>query len=450
MQQMQKQLLAAQFKIDIAKRELTVHNKNVQQNEEVMNFFKNKFTNLGLYQYLSNNLTRLYRDAYNLAFDMALQAEQGYQFETDDDNFYISTDNWQYDRAGLLAGERLTLQLHSLEKAYIENNKRTYEINQSVSLALLNPQALLQLKESGACTFIIPEIAYDIAYPGQFKRIIKSVRVTIPCIAGPYINISAKLTLTDSWVRTKEKLNTNPLKLSENSEDELKMVKNISISTSSAQNDGGLFDLNFRDERYLPFEGAGAVSSWKLELPATLRSFNYDTISDVIFHISYTANDDAVFRTTVENNIMASLSTYAAANGLMRIFSTRHEFPNEWYQFLHPATTTDDQVLSLNFSTDRFPFFVQNKNIKITSLELAADSSLSSINGLTLLPAPTPNSPQNLTLDNKFGALLHVSMNYTTSNGIPNIWKIINPVANPRITPDQINDAFVILHYMIS
>ena len=308
MQQMQKQLLAAQFKIDIAKRELTVHNKNVQQNEEVMNFFKNKFTNLGLYQYLSNNLTRLYRDAYNLAFDMALQAEQGYQFETDDDNFYISTDNWQYDRAGLLAGERLTLQLHSLEKAYIENNKRTYEINQSVSLALLNPPALLQLKESGACTFIIPEIAYDIAYPGQFKRIIKSVRVTIPCIAGPYINISAKLTLTDSWVRTKEKLNTNPLKLSENSEDELKMVKNISISTSSAQNDGGLFDLNFRDERYLPFEGAGAVSSWKLELPATLRSFNYDTISDVIFHISYTANDDAVFRTTVENNIMASLS----------------------------------------------------------------------------------------------------------------------------------------------
>jgi hypothetical protein len=57
-----------------------------------------------------------------------------------------------------------------------------------------------------------------------------------------------------------------------------------------------VFLINFRDERYLPFEGAGAVSSWKLELPATIRSFNYDTISDVIFHISYTAKDDAVFR----------------------------------------------------------------------------------------------------------------------------------------------------------
>jgi hypothetical protein len=27
-----------------------------------------------------------------------------------------------------------------------------------------------------------------------------------------------------------------------------------------------MFELNFRDERYLPFEGAGAISTWQLEL----------------------------------------------------------------------------------------------------------------------------------------------------------------------------------------
>ena len=42
-----------------------------------------------------------------------------------------------------------------------------------------------------------------------------------------------------------------------------------SIATSHAQNDSGLFELNFRDERYLPFEGAGAVSEWRIELPRT-------------------------------------------------------------------------------------------------------------------------------------------------------------------------------------
>jgi hypothetical protein len=40
-----------------------------------------------------------------------------------------------------------------------------------------------------------------------------------------------------------------------------------SIVTSGASNDSGLFETNLRDERFLPFEGAGAVSTWQLDLP---------------------------------------------------------------------------------------------------------------------------------------------------------------------------------------
>ena len=39
------------------------------------------------------------------------------------------------------------------------------------------------------------------------------------------------------------------------------------IATSCGQNDSGLFELNFRDQRYLPFEYMGAVSRWRIELP---------------------------------------------------------------------------------------------------------------------------------------------------------------------------------------
>src|SRR6185437_10317181 len=51
------------------------------------------------------------------------------------------------------------------------------------------------------------------------------------------------------------------------------------IATSSGQNDAGLFELNFRDERYLPFERSGAVSRWRFGLPADFRPFDYHTIS---------------------------------------------------------------------------------------------------------------------------------------------------------------------------
>ena len=48
-------------------------------------------------------------------------------------------------------------------------------MTQSFSLALLDPGALLTFRETGSCEFTIPEILFDLAYPGQYKRIIKSV-----------------------------------------------------------------------------------------------------------------------------------------------------------------------------------------------------------------------------------------------------------------------------------
>ena len=63
------------------------------------------------------------------------------------------------------------------------------------------------------------------------------------------------------------------------------------IATSTGQNDTGLFELNFRDERYLPFEYAGAVGRWRIELPIETNAFDIDTMSDLIFQLSYTARE---------------------------------------------------------------------------------------------------------------------------------------------------------------
>ena len=39
------------------------------------------------------------------------------------------------------------------------------------------------------------------------------------------------------------------------------------VALSQGINDSGLFQLNFNDERYLPFEGTGVESTWKLAFP---------------------------------------------------------------------------------------------------------------------------------------------------------------------------------------
>jgi hypothetical protein len=356
------QCLAAEIRQFIAEKDLEMHEMNIEQAEELDEFYKNKFTNLGLYNYLATSLNRLYREAYNMAYDMSRMAEKAYQFERDDDHMYIFADNWQYDRAGLLAGERLILQLHRMEKTYLENDVRDFEITQSFSMALLNPQALFDLKQKGICEFTVPEIAFDMFYPGQYKRLIKSVRLSIPCVVGPYTNISATLTLTGSKLRRDDKI-IDPLPEMDN----LAVAQNTSISTSSAQNDAGIFDLNFRDERYLPFEGAGAISTWELILPDKLRPFNYDTISDVIIHISYTAKYDREFRRQVEKKIEGILTTFATDNGLYRLLSMKHEFPNSLYKLL---STGGVQSAEFELTKEHFPYFLSNKELSLIQIKV--------------------------------------------------------------------------------
>ena len=354
--QVEQQILAAEMRVQIAERDLEVHEKNIEQSEEVYAFYKDKFTNLGLYQFMAKELLRLYREAYQMAYNMARLAESAYRFETDDDTLLISGDNWSADKSGLLAGEKLLLQLQQLEQSYLEKNVRRPEITQSFSLAMIDPSELIKLRQSGSCAFKIPQIAFEMFYPGQYKRLIKSVRLSMPCIVGPYTNVSARLSLTKGEVEIE----------SGGKLENWDYGKNTSLYASSAANDAGMFDFNFRDERYLPFEGAGAISEWQLDLPSQIRAFNYDTISDVILHISYTAREGD--REEAENKLAATLTSYAQEIGMFKLISLKNQFPQP-FQLLNPPERV---APSASFATEsgHFPYFLNKENLSLNELTI--------------------------------------------------------------------------------
>ncbi len=354
---MAEQLKASEITMAMAEYDLDLHTTNIEQYKELYDFYTQKFSNLQHYTFQIQQLQKLYRMAFNLANDFALKAQQAFEFErfgTTYNTNFINTDNWNADKLGLLAGERLMLQLHQLEKEYIDTDKRKIEITQHFSMLQLAPDKLLELKTTGECVdFKIPEAAFDLIYPGYFRRIIKSVRVTIPCIVGPYTNIGATLTLGNNKIRKEV-----------NSALAVYDFKGCAmIATSNAQNDGGQFELNFRDERYLPFEGAGAIGSWTLSLPKAKQAFDYNSISDVVFHVSYTADYDGVFKGTVESTLIAELNKIHGT-GIIRAFSLRHDFPNEWH-ILSMATNNADILLDLK--KEHFPYFTNIDDI--TSVE---------------------------------------------------------------------------------
>jgi hypothetical protein len=145
-----------------------------------------------------------------------------------------------------------------------------------------------------------------------------------------------------------------------------------SIATSTAQNDPGLFELNFRDERYLPFEGAGVISRWRLELPTKVRQFDYDTISDVVMHLSYTARDAGGTlkegaEAAIGDGLNKILKTIAADDtGLVRVFSLRREFPDVFHRLLTNPSAAGEPLQIL---PEHFPFLLRSTRPALTFLE---------------------------------------------------------------------------------
>ena len=110
--------------------------------------------------------------------------------------------------------------------------------------------------------------------------------------------------------------------------------------TSNAQNDSGLFETNLREERYLPFEGSGAISEWHIQLPNDFRQFDYDNIPDVVLHLRYTTREGGShLRNQAANELNEALNEFLRSegqHGLALPISLRHEFPSVWHRFLNP------------------------------------------------------------------------------------------------------------------
>ncbi len=369
LKQIDKQITAQQIRIDIANKEINNHQKQIDNANEVEEFLKNKYTNEELYIWMKGSLKTLYRQVYNLAYDLAKKAEKTYCFERGVSNAnFIQSGYFDAGREGLLAGEQLYVGLKQLEAAYQDKRGYDYEITKHVSLRQLDPFALLQLKASNKCNFDIPEVLFDMDLPGHYKRRIKSVSISIPCIAGPYTSVNATLRLMNNKFRNSAIAANYPEKTDET--DERFVTYNIpitAIATSSAQNDSGMFELNFKDERYLPFEGAGVISGWNLELPGT-KQFDYDTISDVVLHVKYVASEGGEnLKSAARNTVVNQLNNIRQQfneTGLHIPFSLKHDMPNEWNLLVKNG------IAEITICKSRSPYMAQAISNLSTSLIL--------------------------------------------------------------------------------
>jgi len=371
------QIAAAEFRVAIAQDDQSNFDLQIQNAQAVESYLSSKYTNAQLYGWMTNQISNLYLQSYKMAYDLATRAEAGYRFERGlATSNYIQFGYWDSLKKGLLAGEGLYADLKRLEIAYLETDVREYEISKSISLILFDPWALINLKETGQCVVNLPEAFFDMDYPGHYFRRIKTVSLTIPCVTGPYTNVNCTLTLQNSKIR----VDASPSDYSSDAHFITSYAVTQSIATSTAQNDSGLFEVNFRDERYLPFEGAGLVSTWQIDMPTDCNTFDFSTITDVVINVRYTARyggdqlrESARKAAKIPPRPQQSFSGRTALPdqiNLQRLFSLKHEYPTEWYRFVNPLKSDDGQIMEFVLDSMRFPFQHRGKKISVAQVEI--------------------------------------------------------------------------------
>jgi hypothetical protein len=394
--QLYKQLRAAEIREHLAKREYENHKKQIAQAKDIEDFLTNekrKKTTEDFYLWMKREAQGLHSRCFQFAYDVAKKAERSFRHELGDETATFIQMGYLGGRDGLFAGEKLYLDLKRLDMAYAELNQREYELTKHISLREWYPLALESLRRTGSCSIELAEQIFDLDCPGHYYRRIKSVAVSIPSVTGPYTSVNCNLRLEESKIRKKPTSLGGKWYPDDPSADERFDSfggSSDSIVTSSSQNDTGMFETNLRDERYLPFEGSGVISKWTLELLGKPRSFDYDTIADVVLTVRYTSRAGAPAAT-----VSSEAEAWLKANAV-RLISMRHEFPSEWARFQKTQLTAGQKAaLSFELKEEHFPFrmremFTNAKRMHLFGRTKTAQVEAELLHGNSFIPPAAP------------------------------------------------------------
>ena len=286
--QTEKAIIVNTIRQEQNEKEQELFEKELERDEEEYEFLCDKFTNKDLYEWLVKQMTKLSKNMCKLTTKVAKMAEKCYHFEIGDTDMgnaksFISNSYWDGAYNGLLSADRLIADLHAMEVAYLENDKREQEITWPVSLKAvkiadgeINPDANGQelLANLQNCLFEVNSDYICNELKISFCRI-RDIRLRV--VAPDFHGLSLNATLT---------LESNTLKYGN-----IEIQNRIGVrpfATGMANSDCGKFDFNFKSEKYAAFEGAGLDSSWKLTISKT---DGLTSIDDVVLYISFTAKN---------------------------------------------------------------------------------------------------------------------------------------------------------------
>jgi len=353
----------------------------------------------------------------------------------------------------------------------MQNNTRRLMILKDVSLASAAPAELYRLKTTGTCELKITEAMYDFDYPGHFCRQIKVIEVVLKTAGGEEAengstsgsmpaDVHLTLTQTSNHLVTKALPEAVKYLLKPEGEPPAGIRSNWQsqqeIAVSNENNAAGvhLVEFSFAEDRYLPFEGTGAVSDWEIRMPRETNQFNFELITDLVVTVTYTALDAGKdFRDKVEQLLSGDQLRGAVYLDLAA------SFPDEWEGFMKNHEDPNSQTLNFDISACELPpnlkkmllaaVFVQ---LDVTCLvELPASSQFMTLTVVDEAKQPVqlkgpygvvafPDVPRD-----KFKGLWQISVDLPKMRSDPKLKELLDQ--DGFLDPERFEDLQIMLDY---
>ena len=277
----------------VEKKHKSIENE-ILRSEQVYEVLSEKFTNNELYIWLEKELGKTFKKYVNLLIEVAKMAERAYLFEIEGKTkplySFIKPSYWDGFRKGLLAPEKILLDLRQMEKAYLENDKHRIEITRPILLFenLDNPvyngsdfpdgQHIEVAKEPNIFKYHIKihETLFGNDFANHQNRFVRDIRLQVISnnTVESYKCLNAELSISNS-------------------------VFNAVVATSMALQDAGKFDFKFIDESYSPFDGTLIDNGLEMDLKLTgLENITDKTNAKVVIFVSYTATRSSDVQST--------------------------------------------------------------------------------------------------------------------------------------------------------
>lgn len=293
--QLEATIQAQTLQVSMARKQLALTRQELADEVAVHNLFDAAFTGPALYNWMCGRLAAIYYQHYDATLSLCLGCKAALAREVGPGRatHLFTAPMWNDLYQGLLAGEGLLLELQKMENTYLKDHRRGLEIVRPVALnkqiqaaepsrslksmvmsalsgtpiALAGVDVSLLENSKLVIKLSLNTLGLDSAYGSNGKTgRLKSISVTLSPLVAPGTELEATLGLGGAYV-----------------------------ALSHGVEDAGVFELDYNDAQYLPFEGDPTTGTLVLTffqagVQGAQRAL-VEQLQDVTYQVRYTLKE---------------------------------------------------------------------------------------------------------------------------------------------------------------